>query len=146
MSSRIIVHKETIDKPGKKVVFQIKIPPDVKAITGVMFGVPLRGETGGLPFNRHSGELRLSIPDKRGVFFSESLRVAGITHWFYSRLGKIGLIESHQWIHMGTKWEFEDMYVPVEQTIIEGYYEDENPIIRGAFYDVNIYLKLEENE
>ncbi len=141
--SQIILHKEVIDKPNKKVVFQIKIPSNVKAVTGVMFGAILKGDTGIMPFKRHSGELQLNIPEKRGVFYSESLRIQGMNDYIFEPIGQLGLIVSSQWIHKGTKWEFEDIHIPVEHTIIDGFYEDGNPFLNGAYYELNIYLRLE---
>ena len=139
---RIVIHRELIDKPQKKVMFQIKIPQNACAITGIMVEAGLKGTTGIVPYLAQCGVVTLSVPDKTEVFYSKNVKLEYGTLRPYPSIAQQGLEASNSWVHKGTKWDFESIYVPTNRTILEGFYQDEEPFTRGAIYEVKIYLQI----
>lgn len=88
------------------------------------------------------GDLWLRVADQRDVFYADSVEVNSPIHDFtaYKGITKPSIGYGELWFD-GTKHEFFKIDVEVENTIIEGFYED-NELI-GETYEVTIYLEVE---
>ena len=88
------------------------------------------------------GDLWLRVADERDVFYASSidmnLPIHDTTH--LRGMPKPSLGRGQKWFD-GTKDEFFSLDVPIENTIIEGFFEDSESIIGD--YHVTIYLEIE---
>lgn len=133
---KIIIHIEEINARSEKIQFQIKLPVTAHCVTGILAtvnpnseGIPVEGEED--PHVKNTGALWLRIPEHRDVFFADDVKENNHVQrgwWFTS------------WKH-----NFLSINVPIEDTIIEGFYVDETPpsIIS---YLLKIYIELETND
>ncbi|MCH2216322.1 MAG: hypothetical protein MK086_14240 [Flavobacteriales bacterium] len=141
---RILVHKEEIRKEGAKLQFQIKLPRTDKKVTGLLITATEKALTnGGDPNNsKYAGWIRLRIPEKRDVFYAELVKFSNPIEELLSRMSRLefGLSENNEWWFGGTKREFFKVDVSIEDTIIEGYYEDHS-WNENLLYDLKIYIR-----
>lgn len=144
---KIILHSEPITKKGAKLQFQIKLPNTIKAVTGIAITASKTGKVRGSkdgkpPFTEYAGWLQLQIPEKRDAFYSDLVRFS--THK-KQPLGtlpqqELGLSVQNAWWFSGTQHRFFNITIPVERTIIEGYFED-HALNGGQQYTLIIYLE-----
>ena len=148
---KIIIHIEEIKKQGAKVQFQIKLPSTAKKVYGILIttnpysdnAIPPDGEDN--PPNEGGtsevGWLTLRIPEKRDVFYAEAIRPSSSYENDFHSIKKQGLAQEFEWWFKGTKREFFKVTVPIEDTIIEGFYEDRSTV-STVDYQLKIYLEL----
>ena len=140
---KILIHSKKINKQGAKIMFQIKIPTDVKQVKGLLIEATRTGLATGItsmqsPF--HCGWITLSIPDKRDVFYSDLVEFTEVQQLVTDQIGIAG--ENSWWLN-GTKRDFFSVSVPIENTIIDGYFEDHTVGIQTP-YTLKIYLETEQ--
>ncbi len=138
---RILAHIEKIERVSKKIMFQIKLPTNVTEVKGIMVEANLKVNFGGIPLNKHVGQLTLRIPEKRDVFYSKEVFLSAINQNRFQNIEVQGLSADKTWMTSGTKREFFKIDVPVSRTIIEGFYEDQR-LESKQHYQLNIYLQL----
>ncbi|MBL4704294.1 MAG: hypothetical protein JKY54_07220 [Flavobacteriales bacterium] len=158
---KMIIHSLVVQKKGAKLQFQIKLPSTIKGVKGILLtsnpvddqrGVDLISGTKKLTAStptlsaitrgKEVGWVWLRIPDKRDVFYCDTLRHSDHILNTYHGIDPKGLSEQPQWWFSGTKIEFFKVDVPIYNTMIEGYYEDRSTEAK-PYYKVNIYLQLE---
>ncbi|CAN5729362.1 hypothetical protein BH11BAC7_BH11BAC7_21340 [soil metagenome] len=137
---KIIIHTVTIKTKLAKKLFQVVLPENTEAITGIailndVHKIPLV-EMGDV------GRIRLHVADSGDKFFSQVLQAYYLTPSFQ----RYGLIDGFYMTMISSKnqFEFAETYQPTENTLIEGYYEDiAGAKLSDAFeYHVRIYLRL----
>ena len=144
-----IVHIVDVTRNGEKIQFQIKLPLDTKRITALKItAIPqvrkyLKKREETLPIENEVGWLWLRIPEKRDVFFAESVKrvlpIHNLTIINHKPLDDFG--NGTYWTQ-GKKEEFFTINVDVKTNIVEGFYIDR--IITGnENYKLRIYLTLE---
>lgn len=143
---KILIHTEDIKKQGAKVQFQIKLPKATKEVTGILITATpteIRKEDRPSPIH-YSGWINLRIPDKRDVFYSELVSFSNHIEELKINLPRIGLGigDQNKWWFNGTKREFFKIRVPIENTLIEGYYEDHSTK-EIQTYTLRVYLSTE---
>ena len=138
---RILIHTEIITKSEQKVMFQIKLPKRITAVTGVLIEASLISNFGGTPANRHCGQLTLSVPDQRDVFYADDVFFSDQVITNYNAIKVQGISADSTWTKRGTKRDFFGVSVPINRTIIEGFYEDQRGRSKQT-YKINIYLKM----
>ena len=141
---KIIIHQEVIQMENQKQMFQIKLPNDTTAITGVLIVV---NETGQIPQQLREpfekGLINLRISNKRDVFFSERVERSNHLITPFVDRAQQGLLEREQWWFSGTQREFFRITIPVNDAIVEGFYEDKSTNVNSIEYTLKIYLELE---
>lgn len=143
---KILIHSENIKKKGAKLQFQIKLPSTAKEVTGLLITATRRTELKREQPNLSKdfcGWIRLRTPDKRDVFYAE---LVSYSNHIEQQLGQLpqlglGLADTDGWWFNGTKREFFKIRVPVENTIIEGYYEDHSKQ-DNELYTLKVYLEV----
>ena len=138
---KVIIHTEQISKPLEKLSFQVKIPKGAIELTRIYVSAIASVATLNTdPFpNETSGDLVLSIPNKREHFYTESIRVTDTQvdrlSWFQS----FGISAfNDKWIQ-GTMDNFFGITVEGKNTLIEGFYES-----RAQWnYQLKIYLEFD---
>gem|GEM_PF-2215875 len=144
-----IVHIVDVTRNGEKIQFQIKLPLDTKRITALKItAIPqvkkfLRKREETLPIENEVGWLWLRIPEKRDVFYAESIKqvlpLHNLTITNHKPLDDFG--NGTYWTQ-GEKEEFFTINVDVKTNIVEGFYIDR--ITTGnENYKLRIYLTLE---
>ena len=70
---KTLIHTETIKKKGAKVQFQIKLPITVTEVTGLLITATVneRQKEDRPSAVSYCGWIRLRLPEKRDVFYSE---------------------------------------------------------------------------
>lgn len=152
---KVIIHTVDVTKQGAKIQTQIKLPKTVKRVKRIKatsLGVnsltitPYPSDPGisaplYVPTIGQAGWLWLRIPEKRDVFYADTIHHAPLTNPTYE-ISDAGIDANPTWWFSGTEKAFFRVDVPIEDTLIECYYED-----RSTFgpvnYKVNIYLELE---
>lgn len=146
---KIIIHSEEILSLAEKIQFQIKLPLTANCVTGLLAtvspnveGIPVEG-TRFRPENK--GSLWLRIPENRDVFFADDVKEYNhLQKEFHGVILPI-LTARPEWWLSGWKRDFFSIHVPIQDTIIEGYYVDETaPSVIS--YVLKIYLELDINE
>ena len=142
---KVLVHLEKIKKKGSKLQFQIKLPRTAKKVIGLLVtanrtGTAIEGEPRD---TKYAGWLRLRIPEKRDVFYADLIPFANAFEELLSRMSRlsIGIADQNEWWFGGTKREFFKVDIPIEDTIIEGYFEDHS-LNNGQLYDLKVYVQL----
>ncbi|MBI3136049.1 MAG: hypothetical protein HYZ14_15335 [Bacteroidetes bacterium] len=140
---KILIHTEEITANGSKLQLQIKLPETIEKVTGVFAGITrLPGVAGPAdPADINAGSLWLRIPELRDVFYAD--RVQELNHLLPEEAIQelMGQAMQPEWWFSGTRYTFFDVTVPVEDTLIEGFYEDESSFAT-VHYRLNIYLNL----
>jgi hypothetical protein len=137
---KIIIHTVTIKTKLAKNLFQIVLPDNTEAITGIA----VLNDVHKIPFVQMGdvGKIRLHVADTGDKFFSQVLQAFYNTPSFQ----RYGLIDNTflSMISYKNHFEFEETYQRGENTLIEGYYEDiVGTKLSDAFeYHVRIYLRL----
>jgi len=158
---KIIIHTEEIKKVGAKVQFQIKLPSTIKQVKGVLItanpnvigGVTKRKEEVPpnenppvtIPTESERGWVWLRIPEKRDVFFADIVRFENHQRPTLHGIVQEGISSRSEKWFSGSKREFFKVSVPIEDTLIEGFYVDRSKD-RTVDYKVKIYLELELNK
>lgn len=142
---KFLVFKEEIRKKGAKKQFQIKLPRTARKVIGLLITANrVGGSIEGEPRDsKYAGWLRLRLPEKRDVFFADLVPFNNAIEELLSRMSRlgIGIADQNEWWFGGTKREFLKVDIPIEDSIIEGYFEDHS-LNNGQFYDVKVYLQL----
>lgn len=142
---KILIHKEVIKKKGAKVQFQIKLPITVTDVTGLLITATVNErQKEDLPTAvSYCGWIRLRLPGKRDVFYSELVHFSNHIEELRTKLPEFGLgiTAKKEWWFNGTKREFFNINVPIENTLIEGYYEDHSKKSIKA-YTLRVYLEM----
>ncbi|GAB5417612.1 MAG: hypothetical protein Crog4KO_25970 [Crocinitomicaceae bacterium] len=141
-----LIHTELVKKRNGKLQLQIKLPNTIEKITGVLAVIDTKNTFRIVPpddgYQRFKGSLWLRIPEKRDVFYAaDVIEYHGQVSSLF-RKPQFGFIHSRSsWIS-GRIPELFSVNVPVETTVIEGYYEDEsNDQMNG--YTLKIYLQTQ---
>ncbi len=149
---KIIIHTETILLNGTHRQFQIELPSTAKRVTGILASVHPKTEAPLPPFSHpvpkpdikgvrtEAGQLQLMIPEKRDTFYCENLTFPNHYELQFIPVTNPGISQNLSWWVSGTKRQFFKVDVPVETTIIEGYYKDE---IQGRITDYTVKICLE---
>ena len=141
---KIIIHQEVIQTENQKLMFQIKIPPTTKAIKGVLV---MANETGQIPQQLREpfekGQISLRIDNKLDVFFSDRVERSNHLITPFIDIEQQGLAAREQWWFNGRKREFFKIHVPVNNAIIECFYEDHSTNVNSIEYTLKIYLEIE---
>lgn len=155
---KIIIHTEEIKKRGAKQQFQIKLPSTTNMVVGILITAnpvgnigrfPQEGEERPIPIpirrETERGWIWMRIPENRDVFYANTLQFPD--HLKQDNQGTDGIDQEgldHQpeWWFSGTKREFFEVTVPIEDTIIEGFYVDRSAE-SNVDYEVKVYLELE---
>ncbi len=144
---RRLVHTVVVPKPGAKMQLRIELPSNIKRITGILPLIHSRGFTGHtnqpeprMPFE---GSLWLRCSDKRDVFYAENVKESLRETSTMARYPNLGFLSSNRaWI-IGQRPEVLDINVAVQQTIIEGYFEDtSNKYMKGYTLEIYLYSEL----
>jgi hypothetical protein len=140
---KVIIHTLSITKRFDKKLFQILLPENAQAITGI--AVTVDKHFINVPPNpkiqREAGMLRLFVSDTGEKLFSQLL------HASYRVEPIEGLGENYrdlqQW-WWRSNYEMQDTWQRVESTVIDGYYEDRVGVLQvdNINYKVRIYLRL----
>lgn len=142
--NKVIQHSESIQKMGAKRQFQIKLPRTAMTVKGILITAQFENTTTVLlsPYPSYSGWLQLSIPEKRDTFYSELIAFENHKQSQLSSIQKFGLgitEQDERWFNdMPTG--FYSIDVPIENTIIDGYYEDLTDV--EVPYTLNVYFKI----
>ena len=157
---RHLIHTIEVKKPGAKLQFQIKLPRTVNKITGIQLAIapkidPNQGTTnppheGEIPPNEQPiireperGSLRLRIPERRDVFYSENVHFPSHALNGYWDFNEPGLVKMNEWWFSGMRQKYYTVDVPIRDTMIEGYYEDHSTDSE-VDYVLKIYFKLND--
>lgn len=141
-----IIHSEIVRKRNGKIQFQIKLPTTIKKITGVRSVIDTRNTfrnvRGFVALDQFKGSVSLWIPQARDVFFAgEVLESNGKVSGIF-RKPEFGFVHSDAFWISGRRPELLSVEVPVNNTLIEGYYEDaSSDQMQG--YTLRIYLETE---
>ncbi len=144
---KILLHKEPITKQGAKHQFQVKLPETAIEVCGVLVTLNPRQETV-LPMGQEGiaiperGSLWLRIPESRDVFYATIEGFPRHYHPDFYQIPEPGITGLTDWWFRGRRREFFAVSVPVEDTLIEGYYID-HATEAQTDYDLRVYLKLE---
>ncbi len=149
---RYLIHIENIVKQNQKVVFQIKLPSTITQVVGIMITanpnlvrtIPNDGEDNpnpGAAIEGQSGFLQLRIPEKRDAFYAEYVNGSAAEKDLNNNIKKQGLGEQNKWWFDGRKRDFFKIGVPIEDTIIDGFYEDLSSS-NQVDYKLKIYLEI----
>ncbi|GAB5419164.1 MAG: hypothetical protein Crog4KO_06720 [Crocinitomicaceae bacterium] len=141
-----LVHSVTVLKPGAKLQLRIELPSDIKRITGVLPLINSRLYTGHTnqpePRQPFEGSLWLRVTDKRDVFYAENVTESFKDIGTIARFPKNGFLNNDLTWTLGQRPTPLSIEVPINQTIIEGYFEDtSNNYMKG--YTLEIYLNAE---
>lgn len=146
---KIIIHIEEIKSRSEKIQFQIKLPVTSNCVTGVLATVspntehiPVEGED---PRIENIGSLWLRIPECRDVFFADQVREFNHLQKEFHGITFPILTTQPEWWFSGWKRDFFSINVPIEDTVLEGYYIDETPPAPVS-YLLKIYIELETND
>lgn len=147
---KIIIHIEEIKKLNAKVQFQIKLPSTAFQVIGILVTLHPINQTQvevprGEPRPENMGALWLRIPEKRDVFFADSVRQSNHLLTEYQAIPQQGLSTQAEWWFIGKKHSFFNVTIPVEDTLIECFYKDESTT-PDADYQLKIYLELQLND
>lgn len=151
---KIIIHIEPIKKVGAKQQFQIRLPWNTKKVVGILTTsdanyqaakgtlINKRPPYGILIPSQKLGDIWLRIPEKRDVFFADTLAFSDHIVNPLIQVESPGIVGDFEWWFEGTKREFFKINIPVESTIIEGFYRD-NSLAGIVDYEVKVYLELD---
>lgn len=141
-----LIHSEEIVRRNGKIQLQIKLPDTIHKITGVLAVIDTKNTFRNMiprnGINPFQGSIWLRIPEKRDVFYAADVKeYHGEVSPFF-RKPEFGFIHSKQsWIS-GQRPDLFTVDVPLNRTIIEGYYQDEsNDQMKG--YTLRIYLQTD---
>ena len=141
---KIFHHSENIQRMGVKRQFQIKLPRTATSVSGILLTAQFENMEKSLstPYPNYSGWLQLSIPEKRDTFYSELIAFENHQQEQLSAIHQFGLgiVEKDERWFNDLPTDFYSIHVPIENTIIDGYYEDLTPV--DVPYKLNIYLKI----
>ncbi len=136
--SKIILHQILIGKSDTKRSFQIRLPNGICKVEGILVSCTIG------TIDQLAGSLWLRIPEQRDVFYNELVHTnpheQKSMDW---KTDSILSLQPEKWFS-ATKQKFFKIDVPIENTIIEGFYKDESQqdFIK---YQVSIYLQLKVN-
>lgn len=144
-----IVHIVDVERNGQKIQFQIKLPLNAEKITALKItAIPQvrkddRKQIESLPIENEVGWLWLRIPEKRDVFYSESVkRILPIYNLTITNHKPLDDFDHGTFWTQGKIEEFFSINVPIKTNIVEGFYIDR--ITTGnQKYRLRIYLTLE---
>ena len=141
------IHTLTIRSQPSKTQFQIQLPRNAKAITGIM--AHLRN-TESYAYgskviidNLQAGMLYLHTMGEQGCFFTQHFQM----QVFQFNLDLIPPVQTfffqngEAYIH-GTAASYLSLDVPLRTPLIEGFYENDVPLLFSDSYEVAIYFKL----
>lgn len=140
---RIIVHTIFISKPKEKRIFQIALPENTEAITGI--GVTTdktRIYVGGAwqKIERSAGTLQLFAADSGEHLFSDDLKAiyTPCKMQVFDQVFPIRTLPSYK-----TKFGLMDTWQPVHTTIIDAYYKDLiGYVSETTNYTIRIYVRV----
>lgn len=148
---RIITYHLRVERDGAKLQFQIKLPSEITKVIGIAittnadnpYRVGSTGKPDGIfdnPVPTKTGDLWLRIADQRDVFYSEAVEFSLPRYDMTTdrKITKPGLGIGQKWFD-GGKDEFFTLDVDIDNTIIEGYYEDISVVHRA--YSIFIHLE-----
>ena len=126
-----IVHIVDVARNGQKIQFQIKIPLDTKRITALKItAIPRvrkydRKQIEILPIENEVGWLWLRIPEKRDVFYAESVKqVLPLYNLTITKHKPLDDFDNGTFWTQGKKQAFFSINVDVKTNIVEGFYID----------------------
>lgn len=134
------LHIEEINRKDKKIQFQIRLPKNCHKVKGILTTInPTRMK---LLSTQERGSLWLRIPNKRDVFYSDSLHFEHAIEKEWSNVNTQGISENTDWWLGGSKRSFFTLELDQDIRIIEGYYEDfsTEPAVN---YQLRIYLEYD---
>jgi hypothetical protein len=135
------IHTLVVDGRGAKLQFQIRLPFQGCAVRSILVAAQANQLDLTAPERRQLGSIWLRLPNSCDVFYAN--RVDYPNHLAASPLELpcpgIGA-GSEFWIK-GSKQTAATVQVPIQNTVLEGYYEDQSSEIAPK-YVVRIYLEL----
>lgn len=141
---KVIIHTVDVTAGKQKILFQILLPEDAEAITGIAVTCD-RYEiyAGGSPKkeNRVAGILHLFMSDTGDKLFSQTLHGVALPPYWQTIGDKNLVLGLWDW---KKQFEMLDTYQPTENLLIDGFYEDGvgTIVLDGVEYKVRIYLRL----
>lgn len=146
---KFLIHTIEVKKPKAKKSFQVKLPWTAKQVVGLHTAIQPNYHE---PMEELSsqgfvevGSIWLRLSGNRDVFFADTIEFPFAQNRFDPTIEPQGFIGQKEWWFTGTKHSFLKMTVPVESTIIEGFYEDHHQG-EQVDYNVKLYLELEIND
>lgn len=160
--NKILIHSERIKKVGAKIQFQITLPSTECLVEGIIVTVNPNGKARIVPpppipspkpnkvitknlIDPQTGWLWLRIPENRDVFYSKIVKYENHQQPTLDTVQTIGINGNQEWWFKGTKREFFKINVPVNDTIIQGFYVDRSKA-RSVDYTLKVYLQTKINE
>lgn len=140
---KIIVHTIGITKQKEKHIFQIVLPENTEAITGIgATSDKTRVLEGGFwpKIERSTGTLQLFVADTGEHLFSDNPKAFfGPTKMqMFDEVFPIRALPSYK-----TKFGLLDTWQPVHTTIIDGYYKDMvGNVSENTDYNIRIYVRV----
>ncbi|MCR9171919.1 MAG: hypothetical protein NXI10_05475 [bacterium] len=146
---KFLIHTIELRKPQAKKSFQVKLPWTAKQVVGLHIDIQPNFHA---PMDQliadgfvEVGSIWLRLSGNRDVFYADTLGFPYARKKFDPTILPQGFIGRDDWWLTGTQFSFLKMTVPVESTLIEGYYEDQHENQR-VDYNVKLYLELEIND
>lgn len=139
---KVIIHIESIKKRNQKRHFQIKIPSTTEKVTGVLVTVN-PGSMGKITDGIERGWLWLRIPEKRDVFFATTVHFEDHEQKELVKVDQPGISGNDERWFSAEKRDFFKVWVPTQDTIIEGFYVDRSKE-QVVNYELRIYLETED--
>lgn len=142
---KFIVHRIRITQKQEKKIFQIILPDNTHAITGIAAGcdaylIPVEGEE---DIQRPVGTLTLFVPDTGEQIYSDNLH-ACFAPATWQKFDEVSF-DRKLWL---TKVPFKmlETHQQASCTFIEGFYQDEvGDVLSTVNYTVRIYLRLKQD-
>lgn len=143
---KTLVHIVDVSLDQNKILFQIPLPRNAKAIEGIRANL-CQSEIFNFwphsPLNNRAGTLCLMLPGSQSNFFADDFNIQNnnyhvdllppVQNYFFSN--------AEPWVH-GKSTEFQTLHVELTAPFIEGYFENSAAMIWGDAYQVYIYLKI----
>lgn len=141
---RHLIHTEFIRKAGAKIQFQVRLPRKINQITGIQLSLIRQGAVSPVPVSSSErGSLRLRIPERRDVFYSENTFYPTHSMGGYYDFGEVGIGAKQEWWFKGERVRYYKTDIPLSSTFIEGFYEDQSNEPQ-VDYQLRIYFKLND--
>jgi hypothetical protein len=134
---QVIIHMIHITIPKEKHLFQITLPENVAAITGIGTTADRYKVNGidSVKFERSAGTLQLFAADTSEHLFSDDPK----NTYEASKIQRFDEFFEHKvWSYKGKAGLF-DTWQPIHTTILDGYYQD---LIGNVTEDIDYYLRI----
>ncbi len=137
-----------ITKVFQRIRFQIRVPENLYAITGIVATVSLAelAVKKGIDPGHCAGSLSLALPDKGDVVFNDEVRLGHHDFLdFFEKIVQANPAPNFFWFS-ATRYSYFDTFYKIKDALIEGYYESyfrplAVPEPGRTFYKLNIYIR-----